>query len=295
MNNNYQYRSKTVEAIVVRPFAIDFPDDLNAIWVPGNPVRSHFWNGISLTMPYLEPYLIKTNHEAISHIKAPSLLEDMKAFNHQERNHFECHRKVNELLKKNGYPQFAKIERYFKKSYERLLKRSLRTRLAYSAGFETMTKGFTNWVIRKRSKLWVGADRHMTTFWLMHLLEEGEHKTVAFDVYMAYSGKYLPRAIGVLHGSFHVLGLGIYAMFSALKGDQLLTKPAVIFLLFKECSLLIWNVSPYFFHALLPWHNPRSFKDPEWMLEWIEGYNKQEEINSIPLLDTNNPDIPVPF
>ena len=295
MNNNYQYRSKTVEAIVVRPFAIDFPDDLNAIWVPGNPVRSHFWNGISLTMPYLEPYLIKTNREAISHIKAPSLLEDMKAFSHQERNHFECHRKVNELLKKNGYPQFAKKERYFKKSYERLLKRSLRTRLAYSAGFETMTKGFTNWVIRKRSKLWVGADRHMTTFWLMHLLEEGEHKTVAFDVYMAYSGKYLPRAIGVLHGSFHVLGLGIYAMFSALKGDQLLTKPAVIFLLFKECSLLIWNVSPYLFHALLPWHNPRSFKDPEWMLEWIEGYNKQEEINSIPLLDTNNPDIPVPF
>jgi len=135
----------------------------------------------------------------------------------------------------------------------------------------------------------------MTTFWLMHLLEEGEHKTVAFDVYMAYSGKYLPRAIGVFHGSFHVLGLGIYAMFSALKGDQLLTKPAVIFLLFKECSLLIWNISPYFFHALLPWHNPRSFKDPEWMLEWIEGYNKQEEINSIPLLDTNNPDIPVPF
>ena len=104
MNKNYQYKPKRVDSIVVRPFSFNFPDDLKAIWVPGNPVRSHFWNGISLTMPYLEPYLIKTNLEAMQYIKEPSLLNDMKAFNQQERNHFECHRRVNELLKKNGYP-----------------------------------------------------------------------------------------------------------------------------------------------------------------------------------------------
>jgi len=295
MNKNYQYKPKRVDSIVVRPFSFNFPDDLKAIWVPGNPVRSHFWNGISLTMPYLEPYLIKTNLEAMQYIKEPSLLNDMKAFNQQERNHFECHRRVNELLKKNGYPQFERIEQYYKASYERLKKRGLRTRLAYSAGFETMTKGFTNFVIRKRSQLWVGADKHMTTFWLMHLLEEGEHKTVAFDVYMTYSGKYLPRAIGVLHGTYHVIWLALIAMFSALKRDCLLTKPKTFFMLLKEFSFLSWNVFPYIFYALLPWHDPRSFEDPKWMLEWIEGYKEQEEKQSIPLLDTNNPRIPVPF
>ncbi|MFM9768067.1 hypothetical protein, partial [Streptomyces scabiei] len=41
--------------IVVRPFAFDFPDDLNPIWAPRHVVRSHMFNGFSLTMPYLEP------------------------------------------------------------------------------------------------------------------------------------------------------------------------------------------------------------------------------------------------
>ena len=292
---NYRYQPKRIDEIVVRPFFFEFPDNLEAMWVPHNAVRSHFWNGISLTMPYLEPYLIKTNREAMQYIKEPALIEDMKAFNGQERSHFECHRKVNELLKQNGHPQLGRIESYYDKSYKKLLTRNLRTRLAYSAGFETMTKGFTNWVISKRRKLWRGADKHMTSFWLMHLLEEGEHKTVAFDVYMAYSGKYFPRAIGVLHGSGHVMMLGMFAMFSALKKDRLLSKPLTYFLLVKEAMALIWNVHPYMLHALLPWHNPRSFEDPDWMLEWIKGHSSHDNNKPIPLVDTSHPDIPVPF
>ena len=93
------------------------------------------------------------------------------------------------------------------RSYARLQTRSLETQLAYNAGFETMTAGFTRWMTTKRWALWGGNCPWVSSFWVMHMVEETEHKTVAYDTYMACSGRYLKRAIGVLHGSFHVLGL----------------------------------------------------------------------------------------
>ena len=66
VNDSYEYLPKNVGEIVVRPFAFEFPEDLDPLWVPDNPVRSHFFNGVSLTMPYLEPYLVQTSREAPS-------------------------------------------------------------------------------------------------------------------------------------------------------------------------------------------------------------------------------------
>ncbi|HIF64627.1 MAG TPA: metal-dependent hydrolase [Deltaproteobacteria bacterium] len=295
VNDSYRYLPKNVGEIVVRPFAFEFPEDLDPLWVPANPVRSHFFNGVSLTMPYLEPYLVQTSREAAELIDEPLLLEDMKAFDGQESRHYECHRRLNKLLRDNGYSEFAQVEQRLKASYARLSKRSLRTRLAYSAGFETMTNGFTTWIIGKRRSLWRGAERHVTSFWLMHMLEEAEHKTVAFDAYMAYSGKYLPRAFGVLHGSLHVLGYGLIGMFTALKKDGRLRRPGDLARLVREMCALAWNVAPFLLHGLSPWHNPRDFKDTDWMLEWIAAYKKLPEGELIPLVDTSDPEMPVPF
>ena len=133
----------------------------------------------------------------------------MHAFSAQESRHFECHRRLNEILKSNGYPELADVEKRMARSYERLRERSLRTQLAYNAGFECMTNGFTNWMINKRRQLFAGGSPHVVSFFLMHAVEETEHKTVAYDLYMAYSGKFWPRAWGVLHGSFHVLGFSL--------------------------------------------------------------------------------------
>ena len=292
----YVYKPKLVEEIVVREFNFEFPSDLNPLWVPDNPVRSHFFNGISLTMPYLEPYMVKTNHGLLSEIKHPTLLEDIKRFNAQESAHFRCHRRINELLKTNGYPVFAQVEQVIKRHYQRLSERKLITKLAYSAGFETMTKGFSVWITAKRRNLWKGADNNMTSFWLMHLTEEAEHKTVAFDVYMTmYGNKYLPRALGVLHGSFGVVGLAFLGMLAAMKEDRTILNPINWW---RFCSLigsLLWNVGPYLLHAMLPWHDPRNMKDSDWIIEWIEGYKSLGEGKPIPLVDTDHPDIPVPF
>ena len=61
----------------------------------------------------------------------------------QEAQHFTCHRRYNERLKQAGYPELEAVEDSYTAGYERLSKRSLDFRLAYSAGFETMTMGIT--------------------------------------------------------------------------------------------------------------------------------------------------------
>jgi predicted metal-dependent hydrolase len=295
LNREYQYQAKQVDKIIIRPFSFEFPDDLDPKWVPSNTVRSHFFNGISLTMPYLEPFLVKTMREAAGHISEPELLEDIRGFIGQEASHYKCHRRLNTLLKTNGYPEFEEVETRLDAAYKKLSTRSLRTRLAYSAGFECMTNGFTTWLINKRQQLFAGASPHITSFWLMHMIEETEHKTVAFDVYMAYSGQYWPRAIGVFHGSFHVLNYGIIGMFTALKKDGTIGELKCLTGIIRHFLSLLWNVGPFLFRALLTWHNPRGEADPEWMKQWVAGHAALATDECLPLVDTSDPEMPVPF
>lgn len=292
---NYRYAPKQVDEIIIRQFTFEFPDDLNPYWIPGHVVRSHLFNGFSLTMPYLEPLLVKTMREASAAIQVPELQEDIRQFNGQEASHYKCHRRLNEIVKTNGYEELAEVEDRMQRSYKKLGGRSLRTRLAYSAGFECMTNGFTHWLITKRRKLFAHADPHISSFWLMHMVEETEHKTVAFDTYMAHSGQYLPRAMGVFHGSFHVLGYGFIGMFAALRKDAVLQQPRVVAQVIRETCSLIWNVGPYLLRALSPRHNPRGEVDPQWMQDWIAGHASLPAGAMIPLVDTNTLDMPVPF
>lgn len=293
--SNFRYEPKQVDAIVVRPFSFEFPPDLEPRWAPDHVVRSHLFNGFSLTMPYLEPFLIKTMKEAAAHVDDPELKGDIRGFNGQEAQHYKCHRRLNELLKANGYPELAAVESRLEASFERLSRRSLRTRLAYGAGFECMTNGFTNWFINKRRQLFGGNNPHVSSFWLMHMVEETEHKTVAYDTYMAVSGAYLPRALGVFQGSFHILGFGVVAMWRALRKDGTLRSPSGVAELLRELGSLAWNVGPYLLRALRPGHNPRCEDDPQWMKDWIAGHAGLPPNAPLPLVDTDHPEPPVPF
>jgi|TARA_B110000908_G_scaffold170552_1_gene230483 predicted metal-dependent hydrolase len=295
MTKQFEYTPKNAKEIIIRKFAFDFPEDLDPVWVPNNPVRSHLTNGLSLTMPYIEPFIIKSTLRAIEFISEEELLEDIRGFNRQEAQHYQCHRRLNDLLKANGYPELGAVEQRISKSFERLSKRSLRTQLAYNAGFECMTNGFTHWFLTKRVELFKDASPHITSFWLMHMVEEAEHNTVAFDVYMAYSGKYLPRVIGVFHGTFHIWGWGIVGMLTALKKDKILLRPRTLLKILQELGSAVLNVGPFMFRALWPGYNPRQVCEPKWYDDWVAGHAAMGKDDPLPLVDTADPEMPVPF
>ena len=99
MQKAFKYTPKDAQEIIIRKFDFNFPDDLDPYWVPGKRVRSHLFNGLSVTMPYLEPYLIKSTQAAMEDIDHPQLLEDMRGFAGQEARHYQCHRRLNETIK----------------------------------------------------------------------------------------------------------------------------------------------------------------------------------------------------
>ncbi len=127
------------------------------------------------------------------------------------------------------------------------------------------------------------------------MVEEIEHKTVAFDTYMAYSGQYLPRVFGMFHGSLHVLWFGPAGMFTALKKDKLLNCPQQLMSVLREILSMTFRVGPYLLRVLLPWHNPRCEGDPQWMKDWVAGHATLPAGTLLPLIDTNGPEMPPPF
>lgn len=81
----------------------------------------------------------------------------------------------------------------------------------------------------------------------------------------------------------------------ALKKDKILHQPKTLFKIAKEVVSMCVEVGPFMFRALLPGFNPRNEPDPQWMKDWIKGYATLPEGALIPLVDTNNPEMPIPF
>lgn len=278
------------------PFA--FPDDLNPQWKPGDPEFTAMVNGASLVMPYLEPFLIRTMREALPQVTDPAVAESGRAFNTQEQHHYQAHRRFNELLKRSRYPELAQIEADMTASYARLAKRSLRTRMAYTAGFEAMTLGVTRWLVDYRQPLFGGADSRVASFILWHFVEESEHKCVAHDVFHALYGgglvNYLVRAAGVLHGSLDVMWYSMRGYRAILKKEGLWYRLSSRLRLARRLGSFVRHVSPYLLRAMLPGHDPRQEANPRWVDDWIAGHATAAQ-DDVPLLDTLHPDMPVPF
>ncbi|MEM7091636.1 MAG: metal-dependent hydrolase [Actinomycetota bacterium] len=275
----------------IRRMPYEFPDDIEPVWNPTHPEWSHMVNGASLTMPYLEPFLISTLRDAAQHIDDPALREEIEGFVGQEGQHFRLHRRYNELLKAKGYPELAEVEHAMKQAYRRLGERSLAYRLGYSAGFESMTLGVTRWLVEDRVKLFAGADSRVASFALWHMVEEVEHKRVAFDAYQGAVGRYGHRALGVFTGSMHVFWWARKGAISMLKTDGRWRSLRSRMRLWRRTGEFFAAVVPGAIRAALPGHDPRDTPDPAWVLEWLERYDPDHPA----LLDTSHPDIPVPF
>lgn len=285
----------TGSAIVTRRIPFEFPDDIEPHWIPGQPELSQMVNGASLTMPYLEPFLIRTIREALPLLTDARLRADALAFIAQEGQHFRAHRRFNDVLKRQSYPELALIEAQMEASYSRLGKLSLARRLAYTAGFESMTIGITEWIVGQRRSLFAGADTRVASFVLWHMVEETEHKTVAFDVYQATQTRYFIRIIGVMHASIDVMRFSMRGYKQMLRTDGLWFSLHSRLRLAWQLGRFLRHALPSMLRALLPSYDPRHIADHAWTLEWLRRSSALGEYVSPPLIDTNDPEMPVPF
>lgn len=270
--------------IKARKIPFDFDQNIAPVWNAAKPEWSHMLNGASLTMPYLEPFLIKTLREALEHIKDDDLREDVSGFIQQEAQHFQNHRKYNEMLKRSGYPELETVEASFERDYLRLSERSLAFKLAYSAGFETMTMGITEWLVSDRDALFGDADPTVSSFVLWHMVEETEHKSVAFDVYQSVHGSYLLRIVGLVWGSLHVGWLSRRAYISMLRKDGRWGSLRSRLRLWKMVARFFVKAGGAMLEALSPTYHPDKVTDPEWVARWQSKFD--DCAGHVPLLGT---------
>lgn len=294
--------------LAARRIPFEFPEDIERNWIPGEPELSAMMIGASLTMPYLEPFLMRTMREAIEQVDDAQLREDGLGFIGQEGQHYRAHRRFNETIKAKGYAELAAIEAQMEASYARLSQRSLQVRLAYTAGFESMTMGVTRWLVEDRVRLFANGDPRVVSMVLWHMVEETEHKRVAYDVYQAlFSGGlrgYWYRMVGVFHGSLDVMRYSMKGYKALLKKDGLWRSPRSRLRLVRRLWWFVRNVGPYLLRAALPGHNPRQERDPQWVQDWLAGYARAygepvagnaDAVPMVPIVDTHDPRMPVPF
>ena len=282
-------QKKAPEDITIRTIPFVFDENIEPVWNKANHEWSHMVNGASLAMPYLEPFLIKSLREALPQLPE-HLHRDVKGFVGQEAQHYTNHRKYNEMLKAHGYPELAEVEETMVRDYEKLSTWGLKWKLAYSAGFESMTMGVTEWLINHRVELFKDADPVVSSLVLWHMVEETEHKTVAFDVFQAVSGSYWLRVFGLLHGSFHVAFMSRRGYRAMLKKDGQWSSWRSRLRVYKMVAKFFIHAGPAMLKTLNPWHDPREVRDPDWVYQWRDAYQQLHE-NQLPMLNTGAEDI----
>ncbi|MEL6983681.1 MAG: metal-dependent hydrolase [Actinomycetota bacterium] len=188
--------------ITVRRPEFEWPTDLPVLPDPNDPSRSCELVALSFTLPYLEPYLIRTMRAATKEVDDEGLRADMKAFSGQEAQHYQQHARINDVvraqLSDEGAAAMRALEDSLEADYRRYSdQRSLAFNLAYAEGFEAMTFALARTAISVADAGRVAPAWANLLAW--HLSEEIEHRTVTFDAYEAIVGRYPHRvAVGAV-------------------------------------------------------------------------------------------------
>lgn len=183
-----------MEAMTVRRMEFAFRPDMDLVFVKDDPEMSFMFLGAWMMLPYLEPFLIRTMRDALPHVSDPQLREDLKRFCAQEGEHFKQHAKANDLIRAL-HPSYAAL-RPLEEELDAELKaftrdKPLKFKLAYAEGFESMTSAMS------RAQFEVGlydrTDSPLADLAKWHVMEELEHRSVAFDIYEHVVGSWFYR------------------------------------------------------------------------------------------------------
>jgi hypothetical protein len=228
---------------------------------------------VSLLMPHLEPMVVATMREGAEHLgpEHAELAARVRAAAAQEAGHHRQHRAWNQVL--GARYGLRHIERWMASTTRVLSRRSLRFRLSFTAGFETIAFATARWVDRRAVVHFQGVSSPAAVLFLWHLAEEVEHRDIAEELHSAVGGAASRRrhAVGMAAA---LLVLGWFAVLGAarmLAVDRRLLHPVAV------ARLAWWGVS--FAFEALPMaaamcagnHGGAAFQDPPWLRAWLDG------------------------
>lgn len=265
--------------ITVRQMDFGIPESIDPLVMPGEPEWSYFTVALSLLLPYLEPYLIHTMKRAKAHIRDPDLLADLAQFTGQEGQHYRQHILFNDAVRGYGFTRLNGFESELKSDYERFTRtKSLRWNLAYAEGFEALTTA----VARYSFEMGFNAalePRAVRNLWSWHLVEEVEHRTVAFDVYDGLYGSYGYRLLIASYGQWHLLQWVFRVLSYMLKNDTRVHREfggpkAQRRRILRHVGMMRRHLLPKVLRTYSPRYRPQEIEVPNEMKRLAEEYTQ---------------------
>jgi hypothetical protein len=251
----------------VRRMDFGFTADIDLDFYADDPVRSYLSHAYWMTMPYLEPYLMRTIRAAMDVVKDAALLADMRAFCAQEGQHYQQHARVNRILKASN-PAFVAlepIEAELEADYRRFSReKDLGWNVAYAEAFEAMTMTLSC------TQMEMGIHRDMRApirdLFLWHITEEMEHRTVCFDACHALGVGWWRRLLIGREARAHYLGYvgRFYAAFLELDAARIAGRDTAA----KKARRDAFQAAFAKRHrwlglsTFMPWYDPRRVQMP---------------------------------
>ena len=268
-----------MQQMTVRKMGFEFDQNTPITFINDDPGTSYVFVGTWMLLPYLEPYLMKSMRLALPMVNDPELAKDLETFCAQEGQHYQQHARANDVIRtmKPGFAKLKAIEDEIAAEYKGFLaNKSLRFNLAYAEGFEGMTAASS------RAQMESGFFDHMTgplkDLMLWHIMEELEHRTVAFEVYEHVYGGYFYRLFVGLWAQWHFLSRGLRLARCMAAAD-----PESFALAANSKSRKARNARnlkllvcawPKIMSIYMPWYNPRKVKLPALFYQAQEQYSQ---------------------
>lgn len=262
-----------------RRVSFEYPDDLTPIWTPRLPEFSCAANSVSLMMPTIEPYFVRSARFALDDLGQDDevLAAEVQGYVFQEAQHHGQHVRFNRTLQ-NRYGHLAGLERAIGSAYGIVERRGSQAfNSAFAAASETMAYSAARWAADHRTELFTGADDVASTLFLWHLAEEVEHKSVAFDVYWTCYGDLQRSRLRYLSAMILALALMVAFVISGttvmLVGERRLLHPLAWIRLIRWGVLFAFELLTNLTLSLLPGHHPDKFVDPLWYEIWLAEFD----------------------
>jgi uncharacterized protein len=174
--------------LVVRRLLIDLKAEFPRRWVGGDAFRSAFLNALSMSFPVGEQFFIDSVREGLQHLPEAERARfeaEVKGFVGQEATHRHLHGLFNAQLEREGLVNTwgPRAQRHIK----RLQGMDVRNKVGITAAYEHFTAILAEWLLRHPQVLG-GSEPRLQTLWLWHAAEESEHRSTAFDLYLALGG-----------------------------------------------------------------------------------------------------------
>jgi len=192
-----------------------------------NQFATLFFATLSVFLTYGEDLVIETARHHRNLLTDPVLKQRVTALIGQEAIHSKIHNEFNDAIKDLDYPvtlyRFLG-EQFFKHVFLRFPQP---LKLSMMAGIEHFTAVLAEYMMKHEKNFYYSEDAKTRAMWMWHMLEESEHKDIAYDVYQVLNGSYPLRISGFLLAYGTILGLVPFAAFCVpivRKPQEMLTK-----------------------------------------------------------------------